>query len=53
MPPTPWSEFIEALRSSVGVDDRASRLIELGLRWRGLRGDKFPLCEEDELLRCN
>jgi hypothetical protein len=39
------------LRSRVGVEDRASRLIELGLRWRGLRGG-FAFGEDDELLRC-
>lgn len=52
-PPTPWREFIEAFRSSVGVEDRASppRLIELGLRWRGIRGT-FPFGDADELLHC-
>lgn len=33
-PPTPCSEFIEAFRCSEGVDERASMLIELGLRSR-------------------
>ena len=50
-PPTPWREFIEAFLSSVGVEERASRLMELGLRWRGLRGATFPLGDEVELFR--
>src|SRR3954451_9614199 len=50
-PPTPCREFIEALRSSVGVEDRLS-LMELGLRWRGLRGGTFPFGEEVGLFRC-
>ena len=41
-PPMPWRDFIDALRCSDGVDERLSRLMELGLRWRGLRGGIFP-----------
>jgi hypothetical protein len=48
-PPTPCKEFIEALRSKFGVDERASRLIELGLRGRGLRGDAIPF---GDAVRC-
>jgi len=48
-PPTPCSEFIEALRSKLGVDERASRLMELGLRGRGLRGDAIPF---GDAVRC-
>jgi hypothetical protein len=34
------------LRCSDGVDERLSRLIELGLRWRGLRGGTFPFGDD-------
>lgn len=39
----PCSEFIEALRSSVGVDARASRLREDELLLKGLGGGALPL----------
>lgn len=45
-PPTPCREFIEAFRSSVGVEERASTLIELELRRRGLFGARFAVGEE-------
>lgn len=53
-PPTPWREFIEAFRSSVGVDARASRLIEEELRRRGkgLGWGAFPFGDDAELVRC-
>lgn len=51
-PPTPCSEFIEALRSSVGVEEREVVLMELGERWRGLRGGNLPFGDALELLRC-
>jgi hypothetical protein len=50
MPLASRREFIEALRKSVGVEERASRLWELGLRRRGLWG-AFPFGEKAELLR--
>lgn len=49
-PPTPCREFIEAFRRRLGVDARASILIELGLRGSGLRGEALPL--GDEAARC-
>jgi hypothetical protein len=51
-PPTPCREFIDAFLSSVGVDDRSRWLIELGDRWRGLRGGKVPLGDAIELCLC-
>jgi hypothetical protein len=51
-PPTPCKEFIDAFLCKVGVDERALRLMELGLLWRGLRGGAFPFGDELELLRC-
>jgi hypothetical protein len=42
-PPTPCKEFIEALRSKLGVEDRASKLLmALGLRGLGLREGILP-----------
>jgi hypothetical protein len=41
-PPTPCSEFIEAFRNKLGVEDRASILVALGLRELGLRGGNLP-----------
>ena len=46
--PTPCSEFIEALRSKLGVEERASILIELGLRGGG-RDDALPF---GDAVRC-
>jgi hypothetical protein len=41
-PPTPCREFIEAfLCNVVGVEERASRLVTLGLLRRGIRGVVF------------
>lgn len=51
-PPTPCREFIEAFRSSVGVEEREVVLMELGERWRGLRGGSLPFGDALELLRC-
>jgi hypothetical protein len=46
-PPTPCREFIEAfLCNVVGVEERASRLAELGLLCRGLRGVVLAFGEE-------
>jgi len=50
-PPTPCREFIEAFLRSVGVDERERWLMELGDRWRGLRGGTFPFDDEVELFR--
>lgn len=44
--PTPWSEFIEAFLKRVGVDARASRLIEEELRRSGLLEGALPPGEE-------
>lgn len=52
VPPTPWSEFMDALRNSVGVEERECVLMELGDRWRGLRGGRRPFGDTLELLRC-
>jgi hypothetical protein len=52
-PPTPRIEFIDAFRSIVGLEDRLSTLIELGLLRRGLLGIWFPFVAEmsgDDLL---
>jgi hypothetical protein len=51
-PPIPCREFIEAFLRSAGVDDRERSLIELGDRWRGLRGGKVPLGDAIELFLC-
>jgi hypothetical protein len=51
-PPIPCREFIEAFLRSAGVDDRERSLIELGDRWRGLRGGKFPFGDAIELFLC-
>jgi hypothetical protein len=51
-PPTPCKEFIEAFLRSVGVDARASRLMDDELRRRGLRGGAFPFGDEVEPFRC-
>ncbi len=48
-PPTPCKEFKEAFRSNVGVEDRERWLMELGDRWRGLRGGNLPFGEALEL----
>ena len=50
-PPTPCREFIDAFLSSVGVDARECWLIELGDRWRGLRGGILPFGDDVELFR--
>ena len=52
MPPTPWREFIDAFLSNVGVDARECWLMELGDRWRGLRGGILPFGDDVELFRC-
>lgn len=49
-PPTPCNEFIDTFRSRVGVEDREVWLMELGDRWRGLRGGREPFVVE--LFRC-
>lgn len=51
-PPEPCKEFIETLRSNVGVEDRECWLIELGDRLRGLLGGSLPFGDELELVRC-
>jgi hypothetical protein len=50
-PPTPCREFMDAFLSSVGVDARELWLIELGDRWRGLRGGILPFGDAVELFR--
>ncbi len=50
-PPTPCREFMDAFLSSAGVDEREFWLIELGDRWRGLRGGIFPFGDAVELFR--
>src|ERR1700712_1605750 len=45
-PPTPCREFIDAFLSNVGVEERECWLMELGDRWRGLRGGSWPFVFE-------
>lgn len=51
-PPTPCREFIDALRRSVGVEEREFWLMALGDRWRGLRGGNRPFGAGLELFLC-
>jgi hypothetical protein len=51
IPPTPWREFMDAFLNSVGVDARECWLMELGDRWRGLRGGTFPFDDDVESFR--
>jgi hypothetical protein len=51
MPPTPCREFMDAFLSSVGVDARECWLMELGDRWRGLRGGILPFGDDVEFFR--
>lgn len=44
-------EFIEAFLKRVGVEERASTLMELGLRWKVVRGDLAALGDETERFR--
>jgi len=44
--PIPCNEFIEAFFCRVGVEDRVSWLMELGLLCKGLRGGNLPFGDE-------